>query len=293
METGTDPELTTRAEPHSPDQGRRPRYHGRIYVGLLIFVVVLGLPMLGVPSVRLLLRSRIAALRSAFLGERAPQVLATVRVGENREPFPHEYEHPQTSASYLAQFAVSEPRRPFVINDQGGLVRPEPRAPRLKGAEGGVSSPAGSRAETQPPPQPTAAAPAQGQGAPDAGGQPVYRKGQSEQEAYDFLLASNQALAGLVKGSDPTLKFQDWGAASMGENTYYVMVTFAQTADNMTRQYIWSVKVSTKEVTPLSSYARSISKERPSSGNQSFTRIQCADTGFDISDRSRSASTLH
>lgn len=259
---GTDNEhgLTTPAEPRGRHGGRRPRYHSRIYLGLLIFVVVFGLPMLGVPSARLVLKTRVAALRSAILGEHVPQALATVKVGENREPFPREYEHPQTNANYLAQFAVPEPRRPIRISDQGVSASPQLRPPVRITAGGGVSPPSGSKAGEQPPAQPGAATPAQGQGAPDASSEPLYRKGQSEQEAYDFLLASNQTLAGMVKGSDPALKFQDWGAASMGENSFYVMVTFLQAADNAKRQYIWSVKVSTKEVTPLSSYARSLSK---------------------------------
>jgi hypothetical protein len=38
------------------------------------------------------------------------------------------------------------------------------------------------------------------------------------------------------------------------------MVTFIQTSDNVARKYIWNVKVPTKEVVPLSAYAREISK---------------------------------
>jgi hypothetical protein len=93
-----------------------------------------------------------------------------------------------------------------------------------------------------------------------ASSEPVYKKGEREQEAYDIVLSANQTLAGMIKGSDATLRFQGWAAANMGEGSYYVMVTFVQTADNVARKYIWNVKVSSKEVTPLSSYAMSISK---------------------------------
>ena len=217
---------------------RRARYHQRAYLGLLIFVVLVGLPIVGVPAVRHRLHARVETLRAAIMGVPVVQAAATGKVGENHEPFPREYERPKPQPSYLAQVQKALPRRPDRVAIGGGVSIVMPKAE----------------------PQVAAAAPAAAQAAPDAGAEPQYKKGQSEQEAYDFLVISNQTLAGMIKGSDPALKFQDWGAANMGENSFYVMITFTQAADNQVRKYIWSVKVSTKEVLPLSSYARSISK---------------------------------
>jgi hypothetical protein len=87
-----------------------------------------------------------------------------------------------------------------------------------------------------------------------------YQKGKDEQEAYELLVSTNPTLAGMITGSDPALKFQDWSAANMGQESFYVMVTFLHVPDNQARKYIWNVKVATKQVVPLSAYAREISK---------------------------------
>ena len=64
---------------------------GRIYTGLLVFVVVVGLPVVTVPALRNRLAARVHGLRSAISGEIEP---VRVQVGGNTEPFPSEYEKP-------------------------------------------------------------------------------------------------------------------------------------------------------------------------------------------------------
>ncbi|MBZ5496864.1 MAG: hypothetical protein LAP85_10720 [Acidobacteriia bacterium] len=230
----------------------RSGYHRKIYLGLLIFVTIAGLPIVGVPSLRQRLRSRVETLRSAAAGEPVPQAPAKAVVGENHEPFPHEYERSQqVRPSYLPNIEVSP--RPQVRFAVGGDQTTPPAIdftpPAAKGKPASKAVPA--------PSEPAATG---GQAAAGAGADSQYKKGKSEQEAYDILVNSNQTLAAMIKGTDPTLKFQDWSASNKGEESYYVSVTFVQTSDNIVRRYIWNVKVMTKEVVPLNFYAMGISK---------------------------------
>ncbi len=232
----------------------KPHYHSKVYWGLLIFVVGAGMPIVSVPAARQRLRTRVDALKAAFRGELPPQLPALERVGENHEPFPREYEHPQAKPPILAKLEALQRRTPLVMSDQGDVpaaARPPMKMPMGSG---------GTVAFKDKPEAQAAAAGGENAQAAAPSGEPTYQKGKNEQEAYDILVNANQTLAAMIKGSDPNLKFQDWSAANMGENNYYVMVTFLQSSDKVARKYIWSVKVSSKEVTPLSSYAMSISK---------------------------------
>lgn len=230
---------------HNPGSrhARRRRYHQRIYFGLLIFVVIAGAPMVGVSSLRVRLRTRVQMLRAAVAKEPLIPAPAIARVGENHEPFPQEYEHAQVRP-YLPK--IEAPARSPIRIVIGGNVTTPP-APTGK---------AGSKPDSAP----TATSAGAGAAPGSPGSDSQYQKGKSQQEAYDILVNSNQVLAGMIKGSDPSLKFQDWAASNMGQDSFNVMVTFIQTSDNVARKYIWNVKVPTKEVVPLSAYAREISK---------------------------------
>jgi len=251
---------------HETGWSRYNRRRRRVYLSILVFVVVAGLPMIGIPSLRYRLRTRVQGLRAAYVGEPVVQAPAFAGVGENREPFPRAFERQQPLPAYLPGFEPPAARPPLRItlgerDIPPSIAAADPqsasrRPSRTSGTEGKATSPSGkSEPKLILPPSATAGPPAA-----DAGSEPQFRKGKSEEEAYDLLVNSNQTLAGMIQGSDPTLKFQEWSAASMGENSYYVMVAFAQTADNVVRKYIWNVKVATKEVVPLSAYAMSISK---------------------------------
>ena len=218
---------------------RRGRVRRRVYSGMLLFVVVAGLPIVAVPSLRLRLQTRFLSLRSALQGERQQPAPALAVVGENREPFPSEYERAQVPPIFPEKFKPAPARQPVQIVLGGSAAAPA-AIPQTAAA----GAPA---AATQP--------------AEESGSQQIqYRKGKTEQEAFDLLVNSSQPLAGMIKGSDPALKFQDWSAAAIGNDTYNVMVTFVQAQDNVVRQYIWTVKPMSKEVLPLNHYARSISR---------------------------------
>ena len=84
-----------------------------------------------------------------------------------------------------------------------------------------------------------------------------YQKGKIEQEAYDLLLKSKPTVAGMVQGSNPSLQFKSWDAASRGDDTYWVRLIFQSEGND--QEYIWQVKLQSSQVTPLSYNARSIS----------------------------------
>ncbi len=230
---------TRPARPQRRGRGRR-----RVYWGLLIFVAAAGLPMIGAPSLRARLKTRVETLRDAAMGVPGAPAPVIAQVGENRELFPKEYEHPAPPPSYFPKMQSQMRRQPYRIV----AGAPVTTSPAVVFDTPPVLTPAGGAATAgQTPPA-------------GAGGEPQFKKGQTEQEAYDILVNSNQTLAGMIKGSDPKLKFQDWAAASLGGDSYYVMVTFVQPGGNVPQKYIWRVRVQSKEVVPESSLARSISK---------------------------------
>lgn len=260
MESNINPEAKGQEATHGREAPARPRYHRKVYLGLLIFVVVVGLPIVGIPSVRHRLRTRVQTLRAAVLRQQIPPAPAVAKVGETRAPFPQEYQRPQARPRDLAELEAPLLRKGVQVADQGIKPFAIPPRPARASVREVPTAPAKEKAGPPPSAPPSVGPPTASQPSTDANAGPLYRKGKSEQEAYDLLVTSNQTLAEMIKGSDPTLKFQDWAAADRGENSYYVMVIFVQTADDVARKYIWNVKMTTKEVVPLSAYAMSISK---------------------------------
>jgi len=212
-------------------EGRRRRR--RAQFRLLVFVVAAGLPTLAIPSLRHRLQSRVEMLRqAASAGSFVPQPV-TLRIGENPEPFPSEYEKPFEP---LPEWSTGV-----------GLAVPTYRA--QPGAEQSEAPVAGSGAQQAQAEQP--------QGA-DQG--PTFAQGKLEKEAYDVLLQSSPALAALVQGRDPALRFQAWAAAKTeGSDSWLVRITFLNQPDGSNRDYIWQVNLLSKEIVPLSAYARALS----------------------------------
>ncbi len=255
MEANTSPDPGIQAAVGEAGSGRphRSTYHQRLYSALLIFVLVLGLPIVTIPRLRSMLRTRVQTLRAALMGEPVIHPPVTLKVGENQGPIPKEYEHKQAD-QHLPFLPPTVPaaRSPYTIVLGGESPTPQVKAP-VPAAKRKQATPD----SVAPPATEAAAAPVQ---AENAASEIRYQKGKSEQEAYELLVSTNPTLAAMVTGSDPSLKFQDWSAASKGQEEFYVMVTFIHVADNEARKYIWSVKLATKQISPLSAYAREISK---------------------------------
>jgi hypothetical protein len=225
-----------RATPLSFDRRweRFDRFRYRFYLALLVFVVIVGLPIVGIPSLRHRLADRVQELRIAAATDASRPAPLMARVGENQGPLPKEYEIPVL------------PRQPLFVPDRvygsGGTVRPSV-----------VEPPSGAQRVTSGQPedseQPTA-----------TDSEPVYRQGALEQEAYDLVLKSNASVAGMVQGKDPAFRFKAWSAAKTDDDVYLVRVVFTQSADNAEVPYIWQVKMTSKQVSPLNYYARSLPK---------------------------------
>jgi len=210
-------------------------------MGLLIFVVGVGLPIVGVPYLRHRLSARVLTLKAAMAGDIKP---ATLEVGANHKPFPSEFERPEP-----------EIPRPPVLPQPKSIYSMRPAAPRSTPGAPGLKN-----FQVLPPPAKSEETTDRAAAQPDQSEEPQlkYQKGKAEQDAYDLLLKSNPTVAGMVQGSNPSLKFKSWDAANRGEDSYWVRLKF-QSEGNPEEEYIWVVKLQSKEVTPLSHNARSIS----------------------------------
>jgi hypothetical protein len=219
----------------------------RFYTGLLIFVVVIGLPVVSVPHLRNRLSARIMLLKEAAAGNVNP---AVAQVGANTEPFPAEYERPEPPVRQ----AFKLPPSATVIPQTPSVYIPSPVDSSETGSST-ASNPEGSR-----PPAEGEEAMAGDEAELGQGEEPAlrYQQGEMEQEAYDLLLGSNPKIAELVRGSDSSLTFDSWDALYRGDDVYWVRVKFQVKGDSV-RDYIWQVNLGAKEVKALSYHARSIS----------------------------------
>jgi hypothetical protein len=217
----------------NPRQLRADRFRYRFYLGLLIFVVAAGLPILAVPALRHRLSSRVDSLKRAVRPQGPVVVMA--RVGENTGEFPKEYEIPVLPRASAVPYFIPSPDRIYGSGSRTPVITSRDKEPAAQPPED-----AGQESPSEP--------------------EPVYRQGKLEQEAYELLVKSSDTVAGMVQGKDPSLRFKQWAAARTDDDTYLVRLTFTQTSDKTEVPYIWQVKVVSKQVSPLNYYARSVPK---------------------------------
>ena len=218
----------------------------RVYGSLLVFVIAAGLPMATVPALRHRLVARMHALKTAYAGDTSP-VMA--QVGENHEPFPAEYERP--SPPSVAN-VLKMPSAPIISGAPNKEEAPARRTPRrtLKIPPVGEPSPSADKGEASDEQSQSAAV-------IDSENQPKYLQGTVEREAYDMLLKSNPAIAGLAQGNNPSLQFLSWDAAGRGEDVYWVRLKF-RSEGKSDIEYIWQVQLQSKAITPLNYNARTL-----------------------------------
>lgn len=240
------------------------RVRNRIYMSLLVFVVIAGLPVVSVPVLRHRLSGRVGTLREAMAGGSIKPVV--VQVGENKEPFPSEYEkksappnYPKLPAYFAAVQGLSSPAVGSG-STPGSTASPIVSATPLRKTRSIRIPKTDMDSEVQSPPTTNAQeqAPAAEQQGAATDAQPKYQQGQMEKEAYDFLLKSNATLSGMVLGSNPKLHFKSWDALKRDEEAYWVRLVFVSVPDNTNVEYIWQVKLLAKQITPLSYNARAL-----------------------------------
>jgi len=223
------------------------RKRNRFYTLLSLAVVVVGLPIVSVPHLRNRLSERIMLLKAAVAGDVKP---AIAQVGANQEPFPSEYERPEPPVYQAFKLPPSDrviPKTPTVYIPSPADLS-EPGTPSGLNQEGSQLPIEGEESVAQDE--------AAGVKSEDSGLK--YQQGEMEQEAYNLLLESNAKIAGMVRGSNPSMIFDSWDAVKRGDDIYWVRVKFRSEGDPVS-EYIWEVKLSSKEITPLSYHARSIS----------------------------------
>jgi hypothetical protein len=230
----------------------------RIYAGLLIFVVVIGLPIIGIQSLRERLSQRVLAFRLVMSGNSIYPV--TVNVGENKQPFPAEYERP-------APILPSPPKLPSLDRiftlERNNYTQPAQPSPTPRPVPVSPASPRASAGRNEPaaPDHPEFSITKEespGDLQNSESDEPKYKKGQIEQNAYDMLLKTFPAVAKMVEGSNPDLHFKSWDAAGRGDDVYWVRLKF-QSKESSEIEYIWIVKLQSNQVAPFNYNAREIS----------------------------------
>src|SRR5437867_10066349 len=211
---------------------RRFRARYRVYMGLLLFVAIAGLPLTTVPILRHRFSARVQGLREALGPLPIKPAPAWAKVGENRYPFPAELARPVPNRP---QYSDVIDMSHIIYRARGGVAVPE--------------RPAQNERESAAKEEPL-----------NGEAPPEFRQGKVEREAYDLLLKTNATVAGMVNGSNPGLRFKTWTAAKAEEDAYLVDLTFTQLSDRAELHYTWRVKLSAKEVTPESYHARSLPK---------------------------------
>jgi hypothetical protein len=239
----------------APGSGsHRPFYSSRFrtYSGLLAFVVVVGLPLLAIPSLRHRLTERVELLRDAMAGRSPRSHPILVTIGQTHEQLPQEFERPVPPPPSSAAVSPDMPAK---------------NVPAKSPISQGVRKPAKDRTELvlrvpKPPAETTESRPSTEQtpAVTEQASEPIYRQGKMEREAYDVLLQSSSIVAGMVHGENTSLRFQDWNAAKMEEDMFWVRLTFTRLPEKTPVTYIWQVKLLSKEVTPLSYEARTLPK---------------------------------
>jgi len=219
---------------------------GRIYGSLLLFIVVVCVLLLSVPSLRSRLTSRSQALYSAIWGTRRPVV---ANVSDEQTSYPEDYKReayafPDAGQTIPENWMFQVPSKSDTEeNDRESALI----APRTADADAGVS------AESEPE-----------KAVVEEGSEPAgsdsgirYTTGKAESDAYTLLLEKYPKVAALVSGSDSSLQFLSWGGREVEEGIYWVQLIF-ETGDNR-EVYIWEVNLPSSEVQPLSYNARMIS----------------------------------
>jgi hypothetical protein len=239
---------------HSSTGASAAAHHSRVslvpkggYTGLLLFVIIVGLPIVAIPSLRNRLSERIFVLKAALSGDVMP---ATAQVGANHSVFPKEYE--ASAPEGFRPFSPALTQKKSYTMIAPGLIAPDtlkvPRRMRI------VETPSGKAPDALLEPEITAAPAVAKESEPEV----KFQQGAGEKDAYTLLLRSSTAIAGLVQGSKPSQHFVSWGAARKGEDVYWVRLKFQTEETPGEVDYIWEVKLKTSEVIPLSYNAKSV-----------------------------------
>jgi hypothetical protein len=218
----------------------------RIYAALLVFIVVVGLPIVGIPGLRQRLGGRTLALRQALYGP-VPK-LTTLKVGENKEPLPEEYKTPSAVEIPVAKPAPIQLALPASIQSTPRISKQVIRAGAEQAAEEKPAETGSSVSSVEAEQQ-------------QAESGPKFQQGSVEKEAYDLLLAQNVSVGDMLSGKNPGLQFKSWSAAKQqDEGTYLVDLAFTRLPENQEEHFIWQVNLVTKKITPMSFNARSLPK---------------------------------
>ncbi len=236
----------------------------RVYAGLVIFVFGTTLFLGGLPSLRHRLGARLAQLKQSAKGYSGPPTVEA-QVGSNPEPFPAQYEQPSVmpQKSPVPMITIGPTGVPQIVPPQRTQEVVEPpvlaKGKPRRSIRIPTTTPGQSESEAAAPPTQPAQSDQQAADT-DASLEPVFKQGEIEKEAYNLVLGKYTTVSGMVTGNNPNLHFKTWAAAKREEDTYWVRLLFDQSPDKTEVSYIWEVRVTAKQVTPLNYNARSLPK---------------------------------
>jgi hypothetical protein len=218
------------------------------YKYLLLFIVLAGLPVIAIPTLRNRLSIRIQILKAAWLQNEPPSI---TQVGSNENPFPPEYERPVPQISDKTRLSA-------IANPAPVAAKPAPGSESSPIKVVGILPSSAKKIATASTIAANSSENEAGSPEDSPNSLPEYKQGKNEKEAYELVLKSNKTLAAMVQGGNPALQWKTWGAAHRGEDSYWVRVIFLN-KEKTEIEYIWQVKIASGEVLPLSYNARSIS----------------------------------
>jgi len=199
----------------------------RVYGGILIFSVAVGITLTGVPALRARMVERVHILKTAMTGEIQMDILP---IGENDIPYPEEFMRPRPSAPAA---------RPPVIQANNQSIRP----PALLGMADSRSS-INSNDEGDDDDK-------------NNENEIRFQQGEIELEVYEKTLAVNEKLAGMTLGGNSELSLKTWGVTHRNEDIYWVRVVF-QNASGAEVEYIWETNITSGRSVPLNFNARNL-----------------------------------
>ncbi|MEJ2109878.1 MAG: hypothetical protein P8Z37_08200 [Acidobacteriota bacterium] len=226
------------------NQAKRFGYDARtmFYGALLLFILIGSASIMGIPSFRDRLIQRTEALWVALLGNRAP---VTADIGEMSADYPEEFK-----------------REEYTFPDAGQILPEDwvfkvPSEDKSDRSDSALISPKTVDLDSTPADTSVSAEDSEKEDLESSGSEPGYTTGKTETEAYTLLLEKYPKVEAMVNGDNSSLQFKSWGGSRIEEEIYWIRLIFE--IDNNREVYIWQVDLKTKEVTPLSYNARSIS----------------------------------
>ena len=190
--------------------------------GLLLFVVLVGVPIIAVPALRDRLSSRFDSIVGALGPYPMEAAFAYAKAGENRYPVPKEFLRP----------APAPVPYPPVFNIGGGVHTSGELSPVNEGEYV-------PWIEEDP-------------------AEPEFLQGERERKAFEHLVESDPRIAQMTEDQAGSLRLRDWSALQRRQDVFLVRLVFDDTTRGAEVTYIWKVDLASGSVVAENYNARKL-----------------------------------